>query len=82
VATFNYQPNRYESEARVYASDFLRQDLATEFKLLACTNFSTNRAFMWAFEAAHLLCSGSEGNAPAVKLLKMAIKEIEDDDAK
>jgi hypothetical protein len=34
-------------------------------------------AAIWALEAAYLLCAGEEGNAIAVKLLRLALKEIE-----
>ena len=45
---------------------------------IGCSNYDTNRAFVLSIEAARLLAGG--GNAIAVKLLKLAIRQIGDDD--
>jgi hypothetical protein len=44
--------------------------------LIGCSNFETNKAFIWAIEAARLLAGGIDSEAPALKLLTLASKEI------
>jgi hypothetical protein len=67
---------RLQREADEYAAAFIKEEDDCRF-MIGCSNFMTNRAFMFAIEAARLLASGDEGNAYAVKLLKMAAKEVE-----
>jgi hypothetical protein len=43
---------------------------------IGCSNYTTNRAFIWTIEAARVLASGTDGNATAIKLLSMALDEI------
>jgi hypothetical protein len=43
---------------------------------IGCADYRTARAFMWVIEAARQLASGDNGNATALRLLKMATKEI------
>jgi hypothetical protein len=38
---------------------------------------TTARAFMWAIEAARQSASGDDGNVIALRLLKMAVSELE-----
>jgi hypothetical protein len=70
-------PDRLDEEARAYALAFLRQEETSRFRLLGCAHYPTNRAFLWVLEAAYLLCAGEERNATAVRLLRLALKEIE-----
>lgn len=64
------------AEARHYPETFLAEDNELTFRI-GCTNYTTNRASVFVIEAARLLCSGDEFNPYAVRLLRMAIKEIE-----
>jgi hypothetical protein len=45
--------------------------------LIGTSNFDTNRAFIFTVEAARALACGFLGDAAAIKLLRMAIEEIE-----
>ena len=69
-------PDRLRDEAAAYALKFKKEDDATIFRI-GCSNFSTNRPFVFAIETARLLASGNGGNSTALRLLKMAVKEIE-----
>jgi hypothetical protein len=66
---------RLAGEATTYAVRFGREDDACAF-WIGCSNFRTNRAFVWAIEAARQLASGSDGEATALRLLRMARDEI------
>jgi hypothetical protein len=68
-------PDRLETEALKYAVDFLREEDTHTF-WIGCSDFRTNRAFLWAIEAARLLSSGDGGNVAAVKVLRMAANEV------
>jgi hypothetical protein len=69
--------DRLEQEAVSYALRFAREENTRTFRI-GCSNFSTNRAFVWVIEAARELAGGgADGNAVARKLLKMAIEELE-----
>jgi hypothetical protein len=70
-------PERLGQEAARYAVKLLKADDDLEFKISGCTNFETNRAFVYAVEAAQVMCSGIDGDATVLRLLRMAIKEIE-----
>jgi hypothetical protein len=67
--------DRLLREAVHYANRFHEEEDTLKFHI-GITNYSTNRAFVFAIEAARLL-AGS-GDATALRMLKMAIKEIED----
>jgi hypothetical protein len=69
-------PARLHSEAAQYASDFLSEEDEDTFSI-GCSDFDTNRAFVWAIEAARLLAAGEEGKRKAVTLLQMAIEDVE-----
>jgi hypothetical protein len=67
--------SRLEAEATSYAIRFLREEDSGSWHL-GYSDFSTNRAFMWAIEAARQLATGTSGRATALKLLQMAATEI------
>jgi len=68
--------SRLEVEATSYAVRFLREEDSGSWHL-GYSDFSTNRAFMWAIEAARQLATGISGRTTALKLLQMAASEIE-----
>jgi hypothetical protein len=67
--------SRLEAEAAAYAIRFLREEDSGAWHL-GYSDFSTNRAFMWAIEAARQLATGISGRTTALKLLQMAATEI------
>jgi len=69
---------RLNAEATAYALAFDREEDSLQF-WIGCSNFSTNRAFVFAIEAARVLASDSDGNPVAQKLLEMAVAEIRDE---
>jgi hypothetical protein len=71
-------PVRLAQEAEAYALHFAKEEDTRSF-CIGCSKFSTNRAFIWAIEAARTLAGG--GDATALKLLKMAIQELENNSA-
>jgi len=44
---------------------------------IGCSDFDTNRALVYTIEAARCICCGIAGDRMAIKLLKMAIQDIE-----
>jgi hypothetical protein len=66
---------RLRQEARDYALRFNAEEDKSEF-WIGCSDYRTNRAFVWAIEAARCLASGDSGNATALKLLKMAAADV------
>jgi hypothetical protein len=66
---------RLECEATKYAAHFLAEDRERTF-WIGCADYRTARAFMWVVEAARQLASGDMGNPTALRLLKLATKEI------
>ena len=66
-----------DREARDYALAFVCQDETARFRISGRPHHPINPVAIWALEAAYLLCAGEEGNAIAVKLLRLALKEIE-----
>ena len=69
--------NRLLRESVEYAVDFDKEEDTDTFNI-GCSNFSTNRAFVFSIEAARLLASGHDGNAYALRVLQMAIEDIRD----
>ena len=71
--------DRLDQEARDYALAFVCQDETTRFRISGRPqpHHPISPAAIWALEAAYLLCAGEEGNATAVKLLRLALKQIE-----
>jgi hypothetical protein len=68
-------PDRLKREAVTYALGFAREEDGRAFSI-GCSDFRTNRAFVWTIEAARLLACGPEGNSFALKLLDMAAREV------
>jgi hypothetical protein len=66
---------RLYTEAVKYACAFSHEEDDHVFRI-GCSNYSTNRAFVLSIEVARLLAGGSDGNQCAVRLLKLALKEI------
>jgi hypothetical protein len=60
--------------AQDYANVFLKEEASLHFHI-GNSNYETNRALVFAIEAARLLCCG-DADRLAVKLLGMAIDEI------
>ena len=69
-------PDLLRLEAQKYALEFNREEDTRSFNL-GCSDFMTNRAFIFVIEAARLLASGMKYSDLAIKLLRMAIKQIE-----
>jgi hypothetical protein len=65
-------------EAVQYAAAFNRDEDRDRAFHIGCSNWETNRAFILSIEAARLLASGSDGDGHAVRLLRLATKEITD----
>jgi hypothetical protein len=65
-----------EQEAVKYATQFDKEEDTRRFNI-GCTDFRTNRATIYTIEAARQLCGGHDGNSTALRLLKMAIKEVQ-----
>lgn len=68
-------PARLYQEAFEYALKFAAEENGLTF-CIGCSNFATNRAFVWTIEAARLLASGDDGDRPALKLLEMAAADV------
>jgi hypothetical protein len=66
-----------EREAGDYAKGFYKQDEEMNYPI-GCSNFDTNRAFVFTIEAARVLCGGSEGDETAIRLLRLAVAGIEE----
>ncbi len=67
--------SRLMKEARDYALAFDAEEDTRQFHI-GCSNFTTNRAFVWSIEAARQLAAGGDGDQPALKLLEMATAEV------
>src|SRR5262245_35576522 len=74
-ATELEDPERLDREAEAYSRRFAAEEDDGSFRV-GCSNFPTNRAFVWIIEAARLLASGTSGNEYAYELLNMAMPEI------
>jgi hypothetical protein len=66
-------PARLEDEATKYAIAFSHEEDGRDFNI-GCSNFETNRAFIWTIEAARVLAGGD--NDTALKLLKLAMDDV------
>jgi hypothetical protein len=66
-------PDRLDREASEYAHKFNEEENTRTF-WIGCSNFQTNRAFIWTIEAARALAGGADDLA--LDLLKMAVKEV------
>jgi hypothetical protein len=69
-----------EVEAAAYAERFQADEHHSGEFFIGCTNYPTNRATVYAIEAARDLCGG--GVALARRLLEMALAELDSDEAK
>jgi hypothetical protein len=62
------------------ATDYAQQWWAAEDDLrfdIGCCNYETRPATIYAIEAARLMCSGNYGDPFALKLLHLAVEELE-----
>ena len=66
-----------KNRERLYTEAIIAREEDGRSFNIGCSNYSTNRAFVLCIEAARLLAGG--GDTSAVKLLKMAIRQIGDD---
>jgi hypothetical protein len=67
-------PGLLDQEASQYAASFIEEEDSARFSI-GVSNYRTNRAFVYVIEAAKGLCGAQD--KVALRLLKMAIKEIE-----
>lgn len=63
-----------DSEARTYATRFIEEEDGLQFHI-GCSNFETNKVFVYSIEAARLL-AGAFAEAHALKVLELAVKEL------
>jgi hypothetical protein len=68
-------PDRLWREATEYALQFSAEEDGHSF-WIGCSDFRTNRAFAWSIEAARLLAAGDFSRDTALKLLRMAVREV------
>jgi hypothetical protein len=68
--------DRLWREATEYAIRFYREEETKNF-WIGYSDFMTNRAFIWTIEAARNLAAGVGGNKTAIKLLEMALQEVQ-----
>ena len=65
-----------EKEAAQYAKNWWAEEDNHKF-FVGCCEFHTRRATIYAIEAGRNMCGGKHGDATALRLLKMAVKELE-----
>jgi hypothetical protein len=65
-----------EKEAAQYAKNWWAEEDNLKF-FVGCCDFQTRRATIYAIEASRNMCGGKRGDATALRLLKMAVKELE-----
>jgi hypothetical protein len=65
-----------QDEAASYAERFVAEEQTTSFHI-GVSDYTTNRALVYTIEAARLLCCGALGVDHALKLLEMAVAEVE-----
>jgi hypothetical protein len=63
-------------EAHTYAEHWDESEDSLNF-FIGCGDFETRQALIFTIEAAKNLCAGRLGDHVALKLLKMAVKEVE-----
>jgi len=68
--------DRLRQEAVAYAKRFLEEQDSCSFRI-GVSNYDTNRAFVYAIEAARLLCGGHSAAPIALKLLEMAATDVQ-----
>lgn len=64
-----------DDEATAYSKRFIEEENTRCFHI-GVSNFRTNRAFVYAIEAARLLCGGFRSESQALRLLEMAVAEV------
>jgi hypothetical protein len=67
--------HRLQQEAIAYALEFDEEENTDKF-WIGCSDYKTNRAFVWSIEAARLLASG-DADEKAIVLLEMALEEVQ-----
>jgi hypothetical protein len=67
---------RLDAEAHKYAVNFIAEENGLKFHI-GISNYDTNRAFVHSIEAARNLCDGKWGAEVALRLLKMAVRDVE-----
>src|SRR5437660_1040871 len=65
-----------EDEVSRYANSWWKEEDNYSY-WIGCCNFETRPATILAVEAARQMCGGMTGNATALKLLKLAVEELE-----
>ena len=65
-----------EREARDYARRWWKEEDNLKF-FVGCCDFDTRPATIFAIEAARNMCAGVLGSRVALRLLKMAVKQLE-----
>jgi hypothetical protein len=65
-----------DAEAREYAERWWKEEGEGVFVVGSC-DYRTPPATIFAIEAARLMCGGIDGNEPALRLLKMAVQQLE-----
>ena len=68
-------PDRLWREATEYAQQFSVEEDGHSF-WIGCSDFRTNKAFVWSIEAARLLAAGDFSRDTVLKLLRMAVREV------
>jgi hypothetical protein len=66
---------RLEAEAKNYAEAFIAEENHCRF-WVGVSNYRTNRGFVYTIEAARLLCGAQPSAVVALRLLRMAAKEV------
>jgi hypothetical protein len=65
-----------QAESAQYAEEWWAEEDSQSFDI-GCCNHDTRPATIFAIEAARNLCAGTSGNAAALRLLKLAVKDLE-----
>ena len=65
-----------EDEASRYVVDWWEQEDKREFRV-GCCDFTTRPSTIYAIEASRNMCAGTAGREVALRLLKMAVRELE-----
>jgi hypothetical protein len=74
---FAVPPSRFgSSRLREYAERWWNEENAGDFVVGSC-NSPTRPATIYAIEAARLMCAGTPGDLFALRLLRMAVEELE-----
>jgi hypothetical protein len=67
--------NRLNDEAKSYTDNFIKEENSGKLSM-GISNWETNRSFVYAIEAARNLCGGKESAEGALRLLKVAVKDV------